>query len=187
MKKIILMVVGILVIGMGCARVRVEAPKEPIKVDISMRLDIYQHVAKELDDIENIVSGGKDKGSLLNIFVTDAYAQGSLSPDVEKAALSRKDRRPMLAALEQKGVVGENRSGLVEVMPGQNADASVNELVSKENSDRAVIYRSVAAKNGVSLDEVQKMNAKRLQSDAPSGTQMEVLNGQSGSYEWKIK
>jgi uncharacterized protein YdbL (DUF1318 family) len=187
MRKIILMVAGILVIGMGCARVRVEAPKEPIKVDISMRLDIYQHVAKEIDDIESIVSGSKDKGSLLNIFVTDACAQEGLSPDVEKAALSRKDRRPMLAALEQKGVVGENKSGLVEIVPGQNGDASVSELVSKENNDRMVIYRSVSAKNGASLDEVQKMYAKRLQSDAPSGTPTQVLNGQSGSYEWKVK
>ena len=187
MRKVILMVAGILVIGLGCARVRVEAPKEPIKVDISMRLDIYQHVAKELDDIESIVSGSKDKGSLLNIFVTDAYAQGSLNPDVEKAALSRKDRRPELVALEQKGIVGENKSGLVEIRPGQNDDTAVNELVSKENSDRMVIYRSVSAKNGVSIDEVQKMNAKRLQSDAPSGAPIEVLNGQSGSYEWKAK
>jgi len=31
----------------GCAKVQVQAPKEPIKVDISMRLDVYQHVEKD--------------------------------------------------------------------------------------------------------------------------------------------
>jgi uncharacterized protein YdbL (DUF1318 family) len=152
-----------------------------------MRLDIYQHVAKELDNIENIVSGSKDKGSLLNILVTDACAQGSMSPDVEKAAFSRKDRRPALLALEEKGIVGENKSGLVQIMPGQNADAAANALVGQENNDRMVIYRSVAANNGASLDEVQKINAKRLQSDAPSGAPIEVLNEQSKAYEWKVK
>ncbi|MFA5115512.1 MAG: DUF1318 domain-containing protein [Candidatus Omnitrophota bacterium] len=187
MRKLIIVIAGILVAGLGCARVRVEGPKEPIKVDISMRLDIYQHVAKELDDIESIVSGSKDKGSLLNFFVTDAYAQGSLSADIEKAALSRRDRRPELIALEQKGIVGENKSGLVQIMPGSGADAAANALVGQENNDRMAIYSSVAAKNGVSLDEVQKMNAKRLQSDAPSGTPVEALNMQSGAYEWKVK
>ncbi len=82
----------VLVAFFGCARVRVEAPKDPIKLDISMRLDIYQHVAKDIDAIENIVSGKEQKlpagknGSMLSAFVKDAYAEDSLGPDVEKAA-----------------------------------------------------------------------------------------------------
>ncbi|MDD5729736.1 MAG: hypothetical protein PHN57_01210, partial [Candidatus Omnitrophica bacterium] len=58
-----IMVAASVILVLGCARVRVEAPKEPIKVDISMRLDIYQHVTKDINDIENIVTGseGKDK------------------------------------------------------------------------------------------------------------------------------
>ncbi len=187
MKKIIIMTAGILAIGLGCARVRVEAPKEPIKVDISMRLDIYQHVSKEIDDIESIVSGSKDKGSLLGIFISNAYAQEGLNSDVESAALRRRDRRSDLVVLQQKGIVGENKSGLVEIRPGQSADAAASALVQQENSDRMVIYRSISAKNGASLDEVEKMYAKRLQSDAPSGTPVETLNAQGSAYEWKIK
>ncbi len=66
-------ILGVLVVFFGCARVRVEAPKEAIKLDISMRLDIYQHVTKDIDAIEDIVSGGSskplsgEKGSMLNI------------------------------------------------------------------------------------------------------------------------
>ena len=61
--------------AVGCAKVRVEAPKEAFKVDISMRLDIYQHVGKDIDSIENIVSGAAQKQSapgaknLLNIIL----------------------------------------------------------------------------------------------------------------------
>ena len=80
---------------MACARVRVEAPKDPIKVDISMRLDIYQHVQTDINQIENIVSGAqekpkpKDGQSLLDHFIHSAYAQEGLSPEVEQAALRR--------------------------------------------------------------------------------------------------
>jgi len=174
-----LMVAGICILcAIGCARVRVEAPKEAFKVDISMRLDVYQHVSKDIDSIENIVSGATQKPakpdikSSLNIFVSQAYAQEGLGADVEQAALRRRDRRPQLAVYESKGIVGENASGLVEIRAAAGADAQA--LVSAENSDRMIIYTAVAQKNGTSVTEVQKLYAKRLHSDAPAGTPLEV-------------
>lgn len=151
----------------GCARVRVEAPKEAIKLDISMRLDIYQHVAKDIDAIEGIVSGNEPKpapgkkGSMLDIFVKDAYAQDSFGPEVEQAAYSRRDRRPQLISLEENGIVGENNLGMVEIKG--NADSSVKALVDAENADRMVIYKAIAAKNGISVEEVQQIYAKKIQ------------------------
>lgn len=175
-----------LIFGLGCAHVQVEAPKDPIKVDISMRLDIYQHVEKDIDEIENIVSGSDDQG-LLNLFVTEAYAADGLSPEIEQAALRRRDRRSELLSWQQKGVVGEDKSGLVTIRSPQNADPSVEALVAAENSDRMIIYQGVAKKNGTSVSEVQKLYAKRLQADAPGGTPIEVLNEASGAFEWKGK
>jgi uncharacterized protein YdbL (DUF1318 family) len=172
------------VIMLGCARVRVEAPKDPIKVDISMRLDIYQHVEKDIDAIENIVSGAKDaaqpakKQGSFNWLMSCAYAQDALSPEVEQAALRRKDRYQEVVSLEAQGVIGENRSGLLEVR-GQGGSAAA--LAQAENSDRMIIYNSVAQKNGTSVAEVQKLYAKRLQQDAPAGTPVETDAG------WKIK
>jgi len=160
-------ILAVLVVFFGCARIKVETPKEPIKLDISMRLDIYQHVAKDIDAIEGIVSGNEKKpavgkqGTWLDVFVKDAYAQESLGPEVEKAAYSRKDRRPQLVSLEESGVAGENNLGLVEIK--QNADSSVKALVDAENADRMVIYKAIAAKNGISIEEVQKIYAKKLQ------------------------
>jgi uncharacterized protein YdbL (DUF1318 family) len=165
--KIIYLAVMILFLSVGCARVRVEAPKDPIKLDISMRLDIYQHVAKDIDAIEDIVSGSGEKtpsskqGSMLYIFVESAYAEDSFGPEVEKAAISRRDRRPQLVSLEGSGVVAENNLGLVEIRGG--ADPSVMALVDAENSDRMVIYKAIAAKNGISVEEVQGIYAKKLQ------------------------
>ena len=187
------MILIMLVVFAGCARVRVEAPKEPIKLDISMRLDIYQHVAKDIDAIEDIVSGNGSKpakgkqGSMLDLFVKDAYAQESLSPEVEQAAYNRRDRKPELVSWEEKGVIGENKLGLVEARDSGRADSMVNSLINAENSDRMVIYKAIANKNGISVEEVQKIYAKKLQDGADSGTPIESLNESNGQYEWKIK
>lgn len=169
----------------GCARVRVEGPKEAIKVDISMRLDIYQHVEKDIDRIENIVSGGAPAAKSFGQknsqgwFVTPAYAQEGLNPDVEQAALRRKDRKAQLSSLQAGGALGENKSGLIEVRSGGEEASSV---ASAENSDRMIIYQAIAAKNGTGVGEVQALYAKRLQADAPSGTPVESSDGQ-----WTVK
>jgi uncharacterized protein YdbL (DUF1318 family) len=178
----------------GCARVRVEAPKEPIKVDISMRLDIYQHIEKDIDAIENIVSGAKDKSkpvageerSFLLGFVGVAYAE-EVGPEVEAAALRRKDRIAELISWEQRGIVGENKLGLVEVRSLDNAKDAVNSIVQDENRDRMVIYRALANKNNVPVEDIQKLYAKRLQSDAPAGTPIEIVDGTTGRSSWQMK
>lgn len=171
----------------GCAKVQVQAPKDPIKVDISMRLDVYQHVAKDIDAIEGIVSGEPEKpqsklrDSIYAFIITDAHA-GDLSPEVEQAALRRRDRKDALVNWESQGVIGENNAGLVEVRDASRADSSVESLVSAENSDRMVIYQGVAAKNGTSVADVQKIYAQRLQEDAPAGTPVQADDG-----SWKTK
>lgn len=192
MRRCIILVVG-LVLSFGCARVRVEAPKEAIKVDISMRLDIYQHLEKDINAIEDIVSGSKEKqksgnnNSLLDSFVSNAYAQDILSPEVEQAALRRKDRYSALVSFEREGVVGENRFGLVEIrIRITETGAILDALVKAENEDRMIIYQAIAKKNGTSVEDVQKIYVKRLQADAPLGTPIEILTS-SGSYEWNIK
>ena len=190
MKNIFIALIA-LIAFFGCARVRVEAPKDPIKLDISMRLDIYQHVAKDIDAIEGIVSGSEKKpavgkqGTWLGIFVKDAYAQESFGPEVEKAAYSRRDRKSELDSWEEKGVIGENKLGMVEIRG--SADSSTKALIDAENSDRMVIYKAIASKNGISIEEVQKIYAKKLQDGANSGTPIETLNESSGQYEWKVK
>ena len=192
MKITLIFMLG-LILSLGCARVMVQTPKEPIKVDISMRLDIYQHIEKDIDEIESIVSGSKEKiksedeQSWLDYFIGSAYAQEGLSPEVEQAALRRGQRYSELMSWREKGIIGENRLGLLEIRDPQGADSSLKQLVNDENSDRMIIYQEVAGKNQVSVEEIQRIYAERLQNDAPSGTPIEVLNESAGVYEWRIK
>ena len=185
-KTAVAVVMLAMFLGMGCASLQVKAPKDPIKVDITMRLDVYQHVTKDIDSVESIVSGkagSKPKDEMkVNFLMVNAYADEALSPEVEQAALSRKARYAELSSLEGKGIIGENKSGLVEAK-GAGAPAG---LISAENADRMTIYNSISKKNGAPLEDVQKIYAKRLQDDAPAGTPIEVMNT-SGSYEWKNK
>jgi uncharacterized protein YdbL (DUF1318 family) len=189
MKKTLMLIMVAAAVGFGCARVNVGGAKEPIKVDIAMRLDIYQHVQKDIDSIENIVAGDKVKTgkrpgdqSWLNFAPAEVYAQEGLSPDVELAALRRKDRRSSLDSWEARGVVGENKSGLVEIKDPKQADSLVKDLVRMENADRMIIYRSLAQKYNESLEQIQKVYAEKLSAQAPSGTPVESLNG-----EWQLK
>jgi len=193
MKRLLILGVLLSLFNLSCARVKVEGSKEPIKLDIAMRVDIYQHVQKDIDAIENIVSGNKqeantsDKQSLMRIFISQAFAQEDIDSAIEQAALRRKERRSELELLEQKGAVGENKSGLVEIRDKTAADSSTERMVDEENADRMQIYKALAQKNGVAVEQIQKMYASRLQQDAPAGAPVESLNETSGAYEWRIK
>ena len=177
----------------GCASVQVKAPKEPIKVDISMRLDIYQHVIEDINEIESLVSGGAEKvvpgddSSFLPLFVKNAYAQGELSGEVEEAALRRKGRYAQITSLEEQGIAGENHRGLLEIKDRAQSNSSVQETVQQENQDRMVIYRAIAEKNSIMVQEVQSIYSQKLQEGAPGGTPIEVYNKATGDYEWQKK
>ncbi|NQT21934.1 MAG: YdbL family protein [Candidatus Omnitrophica bacterium] len=185
MNKLKIFTILILFFMVGCATVRVKAPEKPIKLDVTMRLDVYQHVQNDIDAIENIVTGSDEKKqpkgtiSLLDRLVSTAYAE-ELDSEVENAALRRKARYSQLVSLEQSGVIGESNSGMVVVR--KSAGASTEKLVRDENNDRMIIYGGIAAKNNTSVNDVQKVYAARLQQDAPSGTPIEAKNG-----SWQIR
>lgn len=170
---------------LGCARVSLESNK-PIKVDVTMRLDIYQHVTQDVQSIEDMVSS--PKRSMLEFGVAEAYAQeeGDLPSDVKAAIDRRKARKEELNASEAKGIIGENAKGLVEIRDASLAGAGDSSLVSGENTDRRAIYEYVAQKNGATYEETAKISSSRIQSDAPSGTPIEVSDGAGGS-KWVRK
>ena len=175
-------VLGLGIVLVGCASVEVKAPKEPIKMDIAMRLDVYQHVVKDVDDIEDLVEGhAPAKGStvvssLQNFVLGTAYAdEGGLGAEATQAAYRRRDRRAELTAFEVQGILGEGRSALVVARAGGNPRAQ--QIMNEENNDRMIIYRSIAAKNGSSVESVQKVYADRLRDGLPSGAFFENADG----------
>ena len=176
----------VLLFLLGCARVTVDA-KQPIKLDVTMRLDIYQHVAKDVTAIEDMISapntagaasGTQGKTSLLSFGVKEAYAQeeSDYPSDVKAAIERRKERRPALTSFEAKGAIGENARGLVEVK-NASAGSDVSSIAQEENSDRNIIYNYVSSKNGAAQDETGKLFAKRIQADVPQGTPIEAPDG----------
>lgn len=193
MNRVHVAVVLSVIMALGCARVRVEAPKEAFKVDVSMRIDVYQHIQNDINAIEDIVSGSggevsaTDQQSMLNFFLGTAYAQDELDAAIKEAALRRKERLPELQSLMAQGIIGENKSGLLEIVGTGAASSATEKIVDGENADRTTIYKELARKNNTSLEAIRGLYSSRLQEDVPPGTPMEVLNKASGVYEWKNK
>jgi uncharacterized protein YdbL (DUF1318 family) len=190
MKKIAIALICAYAVA-GCATVSLKSPKDPIKVDISMRVDVYQHVKEDITNIEDIVTGQKpveemrDDSSMLGIFENLAHAQENLSEEIKNAALRRKERRPKIIPSMKEGIVGESGTGLLEIRDYQAADGLIEALVKAETIDRMVICQALAQENNTSIQAVQKVYAQRLQEDAPKGTPVEVES--RGKYVWKIK
>lgn len=164
----------------GCASVEVKAPKEPIKMDIAMRLDVYQHVVKDADSIEDIVEGRSSGqaatmvSSVAGFWVKEAYAEDGLGSEATEAAYRRRDRRAELTSLEISGALGEGNDGLVALRQGGGSAPSV---LSAENADRLVIYRAIARKNGSSVQDVQKIYAERIRAGLPAGAHVQNPDG----------
>lgn len=166
---------------LGCARVMVET-KEPIKVDISMRLDIYQHLIKEVEAVENQVHQGpkKEINSLWGINL--AYA----SSPVEDAISRRRQRLPQINAYFDAGYIGENKKAYLELRQ-EGLKPETVELVAGENQDRKIIYQDIARRNNVSLAEVEKIFFRDHYQRSPSGWYFQVYNPAANNYIWQKK
>ncbi|MDD5610081.1 MAG: DUF1318 domain-containing protein [Candidatus Omnitrophica bacterium] len=182
------------VFTMGCSpKVRFESTK-PIKIDVSMRIDVYQHVAKQADFIENQIESTEPAQnpqakpqSFLNL-TSIAYAQEELSPKIKGAVDSRKARVSYLRDWESKGVIGENHRGFVEVRNSAAAGSNmsnVQQIIADENKDRQVIYKDISENNGISVEEAGIAYAPRIQQGAPGGTPIEIEA--NGKYQWTTK
>lgn len=184
---------AVLALLFGCARVRIDS-KDPIKLDVTMRVDIYQHVAEDASAIEDMISAPASKAKAVSsqsrnflAFETDvAYAQEvgvDLPVDVRAAVDRRRARKEELSAWEAKAVVGENSRGFAELRQAPPADGRVERLVEEENNDRRIIYRYIAAKDGAAFEETAKIFALKIQQNAPAGTPLEL----PGEKKWVTK
>ena len=119
---------------------------------------------------------------------SQAYAQQGVAypAEVQKAIDRRKDRWEKIKSLESSGVIGENNRGYVEVRDISKAGEArkdVPDLIKKENEDRQQIYRYVSREYGAApLEETERIFAKRIEADAPTGTPVEDNVG-----KWKAK
>jgi uncharacterized protein YdbL (DUF1318 family) len=72
------------------------------------------------------------------------YSIKNMTAEVKEALDGRKERFGELRALKLTGAVGENNRGYVEAL---TSSSSAKSIVSSENRDRKVIYRTIAEQN----------------------------------------
>jgi uncharacterized protein YdbL (DUF1318 family) len=166
MKKFAAFVCAVACIG--CAKVSIETAK-PIKLDISMRLDVYQHAVKEAASIEDQIYGKSAPKSLsFDVLMASAYAEDG----VDGAIAGRKARAEKVEAFFASGEIGENRLALLVALSGASAEAK--QIVAAENADREIIYQATAAKMGISMDEMRKIFYDDQKKRAPAGSNFDA-------------
>jgi uncharacterized protein YdbL (DUF1318 family) len=139
--------------------VRVATP-EPLKVDVDMRVDIYQHAT------------------------SDAPAEG---PDAE-AQDRRRARMAEIQTLKNGRVVGENRHGLlslVQAPPGEYGDYA-RRTVEAENADRLALMKQLAAERRVPMAQIETEQATLWRERAFPGEWTET-QGTDGTWRWEQK
>jgi uncharacterized protein YdbL (DUF1318 family) len=80
------------------------------------------------------------------------------TPAIRQLVAARKQRFPSLAPLFDKGALGENNRGLIEVRDlntlSLQEKGRVKTLVEQENSNRQQLYRALAEANNIAQDRV---------------------------------
>ena len=139
---------------------------EPVKVDINVRLDVYQHADKKTD--------------------TDAVPV-RLAPDTD-VETRRRARMGEIQQLKNSRIVGENRLGLLDIRnlpPGEFGDY-VKRLVEEENADRSQLFEKTATTQNVPIVKIQEKNAGLARDRAFNGEWIEIPV-QTGGFTWVQK
>ncbi|MEI8349657.1 MAG: DUF1318 domain-containing protein [Candidatus Omnitrophota bacterium] len=185
--KIIISLFIVSIVMIGCAKVNLQTAK-PLQVDINMRVDVYQHVAKDVESIQDQIYGtAKEKQMNAILFIEAVYAQES-SSGLSSAIERRRVRKDTITEYFKKEYIGENKNADLEIvsknMPADE-QSKVQEALRAENQDRDTIYQATATKNGVGIQEVRKMFFDDDYKRAPGGSWFEVYSG--NSYSWQKK
>lgn len=149
----------------GCSSIPVNVgTTEPVKVDIAMKVDVYQHADP---------SAGK---------------KVTVQPPPTDVARSRRSRMAEIQLLKNSRIVGENHAGLLEVRnspPGEYGDY-VRVTVDAENADRGRLIEKLAKEKSLTIAEMEKQQAELFRKDAFVGEWIEVPDAE-GKFAWKQK
>ena len=101
-----------------------------------------------------------------------------ITTDVNSASDSIKqrmiDRLPVIKALKDQGIVGENNLGFLEFIGNRKEKADV---VAAENVDRKSVYEAIAKNQGTTVEVVGQHRAIQLADKAQSGEWLQDANG----------
>ena len=136
---------------------------EPIKVDLSMDVHVYQH-------------GGSDKEK--------SEQQASYRATMD----SRRNRMAEIQELKNNRFVGENHLGKLTLRnrPAGEYGDYVELTVEEENRDREFLMRYEADEKGIALTAVQEEQWRHWQRKSFPGEWVEV-GADEGDYDWQQK
>jgi uncharacterized protein YdbL (DUF1318 family) len=136
---------------------------EPLEVDVTMRVDIYQHGAA--------VPSGESAGL-----------------DPAAAEERRRARMAEIQALKNSRLVGENRRGLLTILelpPGEYG-GYVERTVKAENADRNALMKRLAAERREPLARIESEQARLWRERAFPGEWVEEQQD-DGVWRWVQK
>ncbi len=153
----------------GCIKTHSEVEVKPIEikpVQINLDINLKVQVDKELDSALEGKKSNTSKGS-----------------PKDKLFAAMRGRREAITQLRDKGVVGENNQGMLELrVPAKDTDAETVLLMTAENTDRTKLYELIAAEQKTTVDFVIARREARIAERAKSGW---WLQNQAGKWYQK--
>lgn len=134
---------------------------EPLKVDLSMEVHVYQH--GEPDEAEK-----------------EARATH------KEAMTRRRNRMQEIQDLKNNRLVGEARDGTLAIrsLPAGDYGDYVKATVEAENEDREFLMEHEAGEKSVPVDEVRRLQWRHWQRKSFPGEWIEVETDTAGEYRW---
>lgn len=156
----------------GCSAPSVNlATPEPIKVDINVRLDVYQHDAEDTAAAEET-----------------AATPTPSDPVASTPESRRRNRMADIQNFKNSRLIGEDRHGLLAVLdepPGDYGEY-VRRIVAEENEDRMGLMQEMAETQRRPLPEIQEEQAAIWRTRSFKNEWIEVP-GEDGAYRWEPK
>lgn len=153
---------------------------EPLKVDINVRLDVYQHEGKEGEGGATGTSGaGGEAGAESD--------EAKVSADL--VAKRKRDRMEEVQRLKNNRLVGENHRGLLTIrkLPLDDYGDYVKKTIEDENYDRNYLMRVEAKERNALLHAVQEMTWKENIARSYEGEWIEIAGAAEGTFAWEQK
>ena len=185
MRKVIFFLVAALVsVSLGCY------VKTEHKITAHITIDVRQ-VKDAASSIEDMVAGTSPSSSSIRSFplsflISDAHAQSTrlkyMTDEIKTAVERRRERNPRIEDLLSRGILGEDNKGLLAIRSKSKdfSEDEVKDIVTEENADRMLIYRSIQEQNELpseALPRIQSIFAEERHGRVKEEVWIQLSNG----------
>jgi uncharacterized protein YdbL (DUF1318 family) len=148
----------LLMMGACAPTLRLDTP-EPVKIDVNMRVDVFNHEGEKKDQAAEVARG----------------------PAASTPGQRQRFRMAEVQTLKNDRVIGEGRDGFLQIVkPPADPEYLVysQKIVADENADRELIFAAEAKNQSVSMDQVAAEYARRRREGAFVGEWIQDAKGE---------